>query len=59
MPKHEYEFIITYTEKHRVFVEAEDEEQARELALDKYSDGETEIYYSDTEAKVNWSDEEG
>jgi hypothetical protein len=59
MAKHEYEVLITYTEVHSVFVEAEDEEAAEELALDAYSEGTTEMSYSRTEAKVNWSDEEG
>lgn len=58
MKKHEYEVLVTYTEVHSVFVTAEDEEQAQELALDKYSNGETEMRYSRTEAKVDWSDEE-
>ena len=57
-PKHEYEILITYTEVHSVFVEAEDEDSAKELALDLHSDGKTEIRYSRTEASVNWSDEE-
>lgn len=56
--KHEYEVLITYTEVHSVYVMADDYEQAEELALDKYSEGETEIHYSQTEARVNWSDEE-
>lgn len=58
MPKHEYEVLVTYTEVHSVFVTAEDEDQAKELALDMYSDGKTEMRYSRTEAKVDWSDEE-
>lgn len=57
-PKHEYEVLIKYAETHRVFVEAEDEEQACELALDKYNEGETEISWCRTDAEVNWSDEE-
>lgn len=57
-PKHEYEILVTYTEVHSVFVEAEDEDSAKELALDKYGEGKTEISYTRTEAKVNWSDEE-
>lgn len=56
--KHEYEILIKYREVHRVFVMAEDADAAKELALDKYADGETEIEYSETEAEVNWSDEE-
>lgn len=58
MPKHEYEVLITYTEVHSVFVEADDWEAAEELALDLHNEGKTEISYSRTEAKVNWSDEE-
>lgn len=56
--KYEYEVLITYTEVHSVFVEAEDDEQAQELALDKYHNNETEISYTRTDAKVNWSDAE-
>ena len=56
--KHEYEVLVTYTEVHSVFVTAEDEDAAKELALDMYSEGETEMKYSRTEAGVNWSDEE-
>lgn len=55
---HEYEVLVTYTEVHSVFVTAEDEDAAKELALDKFSNGETEMRYSRTEAKVDWSDEE-
>lgn len=58
MSKHEYEVLITYTEVHSVFVEADDDEQAIEAALDKYHNSETEISYTRTDAKVNWSDEE-
>lgn len=56
--KHEYEVLITYTEVHSVFVEAEDEDAAKELALDMHSEGQTEMKYSRTEAVVNWSDED-
>ncbi len=56
--KHEYEILITYTEVHSVYVEAEDEDAAKELALDMHSESKTEISYSRTEATVNWSDEE-
>lgn len=58
MPKHEYDIRIIYTEVHRVFVEAEDEDSAKELALDMYNEGKTEFSYSRTEANVEWSDEE-
>lgn len=58
MPKHEYEIYVEYREVHSVFVEAESEEEAIELALDLHSDGKTEIHYSSTDATVNWSDEE-
>lgn len=55
---HEYEILVTYTEVHSVFVTAEDCESAKEMALDLYSEGKTEMKYSRTEAGVNWSDEE-
>lgn len=58
MPKHEYEVLVTYTEVHSVFVTAEDEDQAKEIARDMYSDGKTEMRRWDMEAVVNWSDEE-
>ena len=58
MPKYEYEVRITYTEVHSVYVEAEDEDAAKELALDMHSDGKTEMKYSRTEAVVDWSNEE-
>lgn len=58
MPKYEYEFYITFTEVHSVFVEAENEDEARELAEDKYYNGEAEYRYERTEVKLNWSDEE-
>lgn len=57
--KYEYEVLITYTEVHSVFVEADDEEEAKERALDAYYDGKTEMRRHDTEAVVNWSNEEG
>lgn len=56
--KHEYEVLITHTEVHSVFVTAEDWETAEDMALDLYYDGKTEFRHEDTEAKVNWSDEE-
>ena len=58
MSKHEYRFYITYTEVHSVYVEAESEDEARELAENMYSNGETEIEYERTEVKCDWSDEE-
>lgn len=58
MPKYEYEVLITYTEVHSVYVEADDEDTAKELALDMYSEGKTEMKYCRTEAVVNWSNEE-
>lgn len=41
-----------------MFVTAEDCESAKEKALDLYSEGNTEMKYSRTEAEENWSDEE-
>lgn len=58
MAKYEYEVYITYTEVHSVFVEADDYESAKELALDMYDEGKTEMKYSRTEANVEWTDEE-
>ena len=58
MPKYEYEVLIKYYETHSVFVEADDWEEAEKIALEKYSNGETEIKYSYTDAEVNWSNEE-
>lgn len=58
MPKHEYEVLVTYTEVHSVFVQAEDWETAEDMALDLFSEGKTEMKYSHTDAKVDWSDEE-
>lgn len=57
-PKHEYEVLITVTEVHSVFVEAEDYEAAEEMAEEKYYNGEAEWQHSDVDVKVNWSDEE-
>lgn len=57
-PKHEYEVLITYTEVHSVFVEAEDYETAEEIAEEKFHNGETEMSRSEVDCKVNWSDEE-
>lgn len=59
MAKYEYEVLVTYIEVHSVFVEADDEETAKEMALDLQSEGKTEIRYSRTDATVNWSNEEG
>lgn len=70
MPKHEYEIIVEYTEKFRVFVEAENEDAAKELALDRFVrtreaeehhtaiDDPVELDEWNLEAKVNWSDAE-
>ena len=58
MPKYEYEVRITYTEVHSVFVEADDEEAAKELAEEMYYNGETEMKYSRVDTCVDWSDEE-
>lgn len=58
MHKHEYEIKITYTETHSVYVEAEDEDAAIDLALDMYYGDKTEPRYADVEYSVEWSDEE-
>ena len=58
MPKNEYEFYVKHHETRRVFVEADSEEEAKELAEDKYYNGETEFYSQYTEVELNWSSEE-
>lgn len=55
-PKHEYRIVITCTEHYSVYVFAEDDEQAVDLALNKYYNGDADVEqtYEDTEANVDW-----
>ena len=39
----EYELIVVCTQVYRVFVEADDDETAQELAQQKFEDGEAEL----------------
>lgn len=59
MAKHEYKVLITYTEHHSVYVEADNEEEAEEKARDMFYNGETEAEgQPEPLVKVTWSDEE-
>lgn len=60
MPKHEYEYTVRHVETYRVFVEADNEDEARELAEEKYysnhEDCELTGEYTDTE--LYWTDDD-
>lgn len=60
MSKHEYKIVITHVEHHMVYVMADNEEQAKDLALEKYHNGDKDVEetYQDLEAVIDWSDEE-
>lgn len=61
MPKHEYRVRITYTGHHTVYVEveAEDEDEAKRIAEEKFYNGETEDEgQPEPTVEVDWSDEE-
>lgn len=60
MAKHEYEVCFTYTERTSVYVEADDWEEAVELAEEKYYSDRDSCEYKDESLTVdiNWSDEE-
>lgn len=58
MPKYEYEYIVKYTETHRVFVEADSEEEAKELAEEKFynSPEDCELTNEQIDFELNWTD---
>ena len=66
MAKFEYEVKVTNTRVHRVFVEADDWEEAKDKAIDeyyKYCEDETstdhvELIRDEVDAEVDWSNEE-
>ena len=59
MPKHEYKVCITYTENYSVYVEAENEDEAKEMATDKFYNGDLEAEgQPEPDVRVDWSDEE-
>lgn len=60
MPKYEYEYIVEYTETHRVFVEADSEEEARKLAEEKYYNNheDCELTSERIDFELNWSDDD-
>lgn len=58
MSKHEYEIIVTVTERYRVFVEADNWEEAESKAFERLNDGKVELDSEDVTAACNWSDEE-
>jgi hypothetical protein len=58
MAKHEYEIIVKLTERYRVFVEADDWDEAESKAFELFNDGKVELEFEDVTAECNWSDEE-
>lgn len=48
----EYKVRIKYTEIYYVYVKADSYEEAEDIALDKYSNGDCEIYFEDLTAEV-------
>lgn len=60
MSKYEYKIVISIVEHHMVFVMADNEEQAKDIALGKFHSGDKDVEetYSNIEAVVDWSDEE-
>ena len=53
--KHEYKVVITYTEHVSVYVEAENEDAAIELAEQAYHNGDGEQTYENFESTVDWT----
>lgn len=60
MPKYEYEYIVKYTETHRVFVEANSEEAARKLAEEKFYNNheDCELTSEHIDFDLNWTDDD-
>lgn len=49
----EYELIVICTQAYRVYVEADDDEKAQELAKQKFEDGEAELLRDDVSITID------
>lgn len=49
----EYELIVICTQAYRVFVEADDDDAAQELARQKFEDGEAELLRDTVEITID------